>query len=65
MADSYHLCQQFILAALYALAHAVFLRSVLVARFAVADCHLAFVGRRGVLVTDGALGHSQLALKGR
>lgn len=52
------------MAALDALAHAAFLWSVFVTWLAIADGDLAFVGGRRVLVTDGAVGHTQLTLEG-
>lgn len=57
------MCQQFVLAALDALAHATFLWSVFVTWLAITDRDLAFVGGRSVLVTEGAVGHTQLTLE--
>lgn len=61
---SHHLRQQLFLAALNVLAHAAFLWSVFITWLAITDGDLAFVGGRGVLVTDGAVGHPQLTLEG-
>lgn len=59
----HHLRQQFFLAALDALAHATFLWSVFVTWLAIADGDLAFVSGRSILVTEGAVGHTQLTLE--
>lgn len=61
--EPHHLGQQFFLAALDALAHATFLWSVFVTWLAITDCDLAFVGGRRILVTEGAVGHTQLTLE--
>lgn len=63
--STHHLAQQLLLAALDALTDAALLGPVVVQHLAVADGHLALVGGRGALVTDGALWHAHLALEGR
>lgn len=62
---SHHLDEQVLSAALDVFTHAALLGLVIVTAFAITDGDFSFVCGWGALVTDGALWHAQLALKGR